>query len=1147
MANLGKISTNLPRAYNLDLDGKRSTWDKVYAGYVKDNQDVQHQGRLMVYIPELCGTDREESWIVCDYGSPFAGVSPTTAQNGSSNGQSSYGMWFVPPDVDNQVLVVFVNGDPNRGVWICCLPHVVSHRMTPALPGNSAPNLEVPLNSGSGTDAPPALVAPVAVGTAVPAPASASGSPSDLAPTQNRAGTANIPALGNPSYSSHNSYDVNGISTPGGNRLLMSDAAGETQIRLATRNNIQVILHNETGILSFMTGDGKSRVELHRDGTIFIYGEKNINIRSKQDVNLHGDRNVNIQAGNEVQIKGDRGMRLQTGTGRMHFYSGGNIHMTSVGEHHRFSNGHIFDTSVNKINRFANFGIFDTSNGDIETFSWKTITQNARDDINFKSGAKTRIESTGSSIHLKAATSLNMFSIEDTNIKSDAQLNLQSKTDGNFLSGEDLNLDGAKVVNVRAQGGTLNLQSQDANVNIAGGPTVVIGPTSIINAGAVPPAGAAGEATEAEASVQATEAEVAVQALTPAAVNNVENLPDSVGASSQGGQGASSGRTGQTVTSSIVSQLPGAEPDQARFVGSPGYSNTNTVEIDEDQATNVRIGQIAANQATPLQTLGFISSGATLGESGVETNNLGLSPLIYEAVQAIQQTYPNARRTSTVRNGDTGQHGSGNAVDFVLEGLSQTERASLLNEIATGIRSGVGPYRFIRGVGQYDVSGRLLHIDSRPFNSSGVRNGLDVWGPTYSIRSAVPGQVPNYFLSAMQVSDGRIGLVPGNPRSQTPAQPGAPAPANSEPLRWIGTAYESNGAPRYRQEPLPDYVFKSASEWTLSEVGLTDIKNFETLRGPRPIDLTGKQFRNVCDNADMIGYGHKLTDQEKQEKKITIEGTVVDISDLISEEDAFKLLKQDVKAAETSVKSSITVPITQQQFDVLVDFCWNIGEEKFKASNLFKFVNERKYNMVTTEFIKWCKACGIVRAELQSRRRANALKWSGIMRPETPVAVSSTAAAGQASPVVTSANAAEAMSWFQSALGGGFTKEQAAGIVANLIAESGLNPRAKNPASTASGIAQWTESSQRKPRVERFLGVTDVKEASFQAQLRAVTWELGGGNPDIGPAGRALRSTSSVDDATTVVYRRYEIPGPADRTLPARLATARSLVGQSSS
>jgi GH24 family phage-related lysozyme (muramidase) len=1154
MANLGKISTNLPKAYNMDPEGKRSTWDKVYAGYVKDNKDAQYQGRLLVYIPELCGTDREEGWIICDYGSPFSGVTPVTAEGPSSGGQTSYGMWFVPPDVDNQVLVVFVNGDPNRGVWIACLPHVVSHKMTPAVPGSSAPTTEVKLNESHEVQSFPDIPFTVGITRQAGLPRNPGGGEvPGVTRTQNSAGTGNVPGLGNPSYSSHNSYAVGGISTPDGNRLVMSDAEGDTQIRLATRNNIQVILHNETGILSLQTGDGKSRVELHRDGRIIIYGESNINIRSKQDVNIHGDRNVNIQAGNEVQIKGDKGMRVQTGSGRMNFYSGENIHMTSIGDHHRFSNGHIHDTSCLKMYRFANFGIYDTSNRNIDTFCFKSITTYAREEINSISGSKTRIESIRDSVQVKAATTLTLFSSGDTNIKSDAKLNLQSKTDSNLLSGGNLNLDTAQEANLRAGLGTLNLESRDKNVNIKGA-IVVIGPSSKINESIVPAAGAAdGAADPDQIRAKAILSEVAEVAKTPDAVNTVEISPNSRGAGGGGGGGGGGG-PGQTVTSSIAGVLPGAEPDQSRFLSSAGFSNTNIIVIDETQAENVRIGQIATNQATPLQTLGFISSGATIGESGVEANNLGVKPQIYEAVQAIRQTYPKAKLGNDTlgrnRVKDSPSHRAGNAVDFDLAALSQTERARLMNEIATGIRTGVGPYRFIRGVGQYDLRGLQLHIDCRTRNESRVSNGIDAWGPSGSITSALPGKVPDYFLSAMQIRNGKIGLVPGNPQPQTPAQPGTPAPANSDPLRWIGTAYEANGAPRYRQEDLPDYVFKTADQWSLSEVGLTDIKNFETLKGPDSADLPGKQFKNVCKNMDMIGYGHKLTDQEKQDKKITIEGRSVDISDVISEEDAFKLLKQDVKAAETAVKNGITVPINQQQFDVLVDFCWNIGEEKFKESNLFKFVNERKFNVVTTEFIKWCKvSCDIYpRAELRSRRRANALKWAGIMRPETPVAVSSAAAAGQASTGANPAREAEAMAWFQSSRGGfqnqGFTREQAAGIVGNLLIEApGLDPRHYNAGEQAVGIAQWTPTGGRSLAVARFLGLSNAREvtnASFQDQLRAITNEL---NTTHARAAIALRRTATVDEATIVVFNQYEVANARTGNLTGRKAHANRVLG----
>lgn len=1148
MANLGKFSTQLPKAYNMDPEGKRSTWDKVYAGFVRDTKDSAHMGRIKVYIPELCGNDQEENWIMVDYASPFAGATPSS--NLSSNpggGQRSWGIWAPAVEKDNQVLVVFVNGDPNKGVYVASLPHWGAHRQTPSMPGNSQPPNEANKSVSAPPPEAPAQTMP-AVGPATPATPSAAGGDSQLGPTQQRSGTDQIPALGNATRSSHNSYDVFGINTPGGNRFIMSDAEGETQIRLGTRNNIQLVLHNETGIATLMTGDGKSRIELHRDGAIYIYGQQNINIRSKQDVNIHADKNVNIQAGNLVQIKSDAAMKIQSGD-RMNFYSLANIHMTSMGEHHRYSNGHIFDTSSQKINRLANFGIRDTTNsGNIDVFSWGSIVLNSANDFDIKTVSKLSLQSTLGTMHLKTHDVLNIWGQNDVNIKSTTKVNIQSTEDLNIKSGANLNLDAASSGNIRSSN-PLNLQSLNGNLNIKGGTTVVIGPTTIINAGTVPSAGAAGAADNAQDSVPiAEQALPAVMADTPTTYNRVENDPDSSGAGGSGGPGGAGGGGSQSVISTITSETPGPEPDTTRFMNSPGYSGTNTVEIAEDVAEGINTGQILKNQSTPLQTLGFVGSGATIGESGVANNDKGLNPLIYEALQAIETTY--GRRAYLTREGavrvSAGEHSKGNAIDINWSALSVTEKVSLLQEIATGITTGNGPYRFIRGIGTYDENSTLLHLDCRPRNPEGVMNAVWAWGPNGSIESI--GRTPSWFQQILQVSGGRVGLRPANPRSQTPSKPGEPAPTNSEPLRWIGTAYEANGAPRYRTEPVTNYTFKPANQYSISDIGLADIKNFEGLRGPRPDNLTGKQFENVCGGKTMIGHGHVLTESEITNGKVSIDGTDVSIKEVLSAENALKLLKQDIKAAESWVKSACgDVPLTQQQFDALVDLAWNIGEQKFNNSKLVKFVKEKNYNNATTEFIKWCQACGVIRADLQSRRKANALRWCGIMRPETPVPVSSIAADGDISPVTGGGSAAEAMAWFQSAAGGGYSKAQAAAIVGNLIQESGLRPgitegkiKAGNQ-NPGAGIAQWTSSGGRKEKIAQYLNVRDVREASFKDQLRAVTWELSTSERG---ADRSLRATVDVAQATTVFCNQYERPWAPTANIPGRIANANKLLSQ---
>jgi len=69
---------------------------------------------------------------------PFYGYSlPANAQindaDSISGAQTSYGMWFVPPDIGVTVLVIFVEGDPDQCYWIGCVPAFGANHMVPAI------------------------------------------------------------------------------------------------------------------------------------------------------------------------------------------------------------------------------------------------------------------------------------------------------------------------------------------------------------------------------------------------------------------------------------------------------------------------------------------------------------------------------------------------------------------------------------------------------------------------------------------------------------------------------------------------------------------------------------------------------------------------------------------------------------------------------------------------------------------------------------------------------------------------------------------------------------------------------------------------------------------------------------------------------
>jgi hypothetical protein len=132
-----------------DISNRIKTFPGPYVAYVKSATDVNRMGRLAVHIPELHGTYDEVSktlgaaTIMVSYCSPFAGTTPlsetTDGNREYGNTQKSYGFWMVPPDIDTKVLVMFANGDINRGYWMGCVFEEYMNHMTPGN-ANSQPN-----------------------------------------------------------------------------------------------------------------------------------------------------------------------------------------------------------------------------------------------------------------------------------------------------------------------------------------------------------------------------------------------------------------------------------------------------------------------------------------------------------------------------------------------------------------------------------------------------------------------------------------------------------------------------------------------------------------------------------------------------------------------------------------------------------------------------------------------------------------------------------------------------------------------------------------------------------------------------------------------------------------------------------------------
>ena len=115
-----------------------------------------------------------------------------------------------------------------------------------------------------------------------------------------------------------------------------------------------------------------------------------------------------------------------------------------------------------------------------------------------------------------------------------------------------------------------------------------------------------------------------------------------------------------------------------------------------------------------------------------------------------------------------------------------------------------------------------------------------------------------------------------------------------------------------------------------------------------------------------IGYGHTSAAGDPQ-----VYETMV-----ITQDRAEQILARDLAKFERAVEACVTVPLEQNQFDVLVDFDYNAGVGALQKSTLLKKVNAQDFDAVPAELMKWTKAGGKELLGLVKRRQAECAVWA---------------------------------------------------------------------------------------------------------------------------------------------------------------------------
>ena len=118
----------------------------------------------------------------------------------------------------------------------------------------------------------------------------------------------------------------------------------------------------------------------------------------------------------------------------------------------------------------------------------------------------------------------------------------------------------------------------------------------------------------------------------------------------------------------------------------------------------------------------------------------------------------------------------------------------------------------------------------------------------------------------------------------------------------------------------------------ISDAGLSIIKRFEGLQLKAYKCPAGKYT---------IGWGH--IDKVKASSVATVE-------------ECEEFLRQDLRAVHTAIDRYVVVPLTQNQYDALASFVFNLGAGNFLKSTMLKKLNSGRYDEVPEQIMRWNKA-----------------------------------------------------------------------------------------------------------------------------------------------------------------------------------------------
>ncbi|MEO1136682.1 MAG: lysozyme [Pseudomonadota bacterium] len=204
----------------------------------------------------------------------------------------------------------------------------------------------------------------------------------------------------------------------------------------------------------------------------------------------------------------------------------------------------------------------------------------------------------------------------------------------------------------------------------------------------------------------------------------------------------------------------------------------------------------------------------------------------------------------------------------------------------------------------------------------GDRYGLPGWASGIGARGFSP--IESWF--------GRLGdPIPQNEEGDEAEQnqSDSPQPSAQQPSQPTGSDSDIGNAQN--------------ANLRINDAGLKIIKDSEGLR-LEAYNLGGQW---------LIGYGHSRTARAGM---------------TITEAEAERLLREDIRASEDAVRKMVTVPVNQNQFSAMVSLAYNMGAGGFSRSSVLSEINAGDYQGAANAFRNHNRAGGRENEHLTERR-----------------------------------------------------------------------------------------------------------------------------------------------------------------------------------